>query len=138
MPTLGEGTTKQSPSPQHHSPAALRCPPRWIQLSWAEAGEMRRRTASCERISETSSDRAKHRNMTTPCVVPARRKISGSTQLPRFTVCLFATHVAYSVRQSDDRPHPFLRDAARDSAQRAHTIGGSATCQRGSANAESG
>src|SRR5262245_28917542 len=28
--------TKQSPSPQHHSPAPLRRPPREIQLSWAK------------------------------------------------------------------------------------------------------
>src|SRR6266436_5903761 len=36
MTTRSFGTTKQSPVPQHHSPAALRWPPREIQLSWAE------------------------------------------------------------------------------------------------------
>src|SRR3954469_13652264 len=34
------GMTKQSPSPQHHSPAALRWPPREIQLSWANVSGM--------------------------------------------------------------------------------------------------
>jgi hypothetical protein len=32
-------TTKQSPAPQHHSPATLRKPPAEIQLSCANAGE---------------------------------------------------------------------------------------------------
>src|SRR6266705_2367975 len=33
------GTVKQSPAPQHHSPAALRNPPRLIQVSCADASE---------------------------------------------------------------------------------------------------
>src|SRR5262245_16505118 len=44
MCTCSVGTVKQSPSPQHHSPAALRRPPREIQLSWAGVWEQASRT----------------------------------------------------------------------------------------------
>src|SRR5262249_9044002 len=37
--TFSLGMVKQSPAPQHHSPAALRNPPRLIQESCADASE---------------------------------------------------------------------------------------------------
>src|ERR1051326_1610977 len=37
--TFSLATVKQSPAPQHHSPAALRNPPRLIQVSCADASE---------------------------------------------------------------------------------------------------
>src|SRR5712691_9976447 len=39
METFSPGMVKQSPAPQHHSPAALRNPPRLIQRSCADASE---------------------------------------------------------------------------------------------------
>src|ERR1051326_2111183 len=39
METFSLATVKQSPAPQHHSPAALRNPPRLIQVSCADASE---------------------------------------------------------------------------------------------------
>src|SRR5215472_16970791 len=73
MLTFSPGTMKQSPSPQHHSPAALRCWPREIQLSCAEAGGEVEAISVDERINETAADRAKHRNIGKPfCCVPAR------------------------------------------------------------------
>src|SRR5215472_10041462 len=45
MATSFRGTTKQSPSPQHHSPAELRSAPRDIQESWASACDARERRA---------------------------------------------------------------------------------------------
>src|SRR6266516_3047639 len=39
METFSPGMVKQSPAPQHHSPAALRNPPRLIQVSCADASE---------------------------------------------------------------------------------------------------
>src|SRR2546428_10879568 len=111
MQTLPDGTTKQSPSPQHNSPAALRCPPRWIQLSWAEAGEMR----NCERISETSSDRAKHRNMTAPFVVPARKRSAAQRN------SLVSQFVWLRLRNRR-RDSAALRDTTSDSTPCAHNI----------------
>src|SRR2546430_11968853 len=58
--TRSFGTTKQSPSPQHHSPAALRWPPREIQLSWAKVSEMTK-----ARLAKTSANRARLPNMDT-------------------------------------------------------------------------
>src|SRR5262245_61011323 len=52
------GMTKQSPSPQHHSPAALRWPPREIQLSWAKVSGM-----MMTRVAKMSASRARVRNM---------------------------------------------------------------------------
>src|SRR5258708_8696549 len=52
--TRSFGTTKQSPSPQHHSPAALRWPTREIQLSWANVSGMTR-----ARPAKTSANRAR-------------------------------------------------------------------------------
>src|SRR5215831_4221880 len=56
--TRSFGTTKQSPSPQHHSPAALRWPPREIQLSWAKVSGMTR-----ARPARTSANRARLPNI---------------------------------------------------------------------------
>src|SRR6266536_2801162 len=39
METFSPGAVKQSPAPQHHSPAAFRKPPRLIQRSCADASE---------------------------------------------------------------------------------------------------
>src|ERR1700724_862546 len=39
METFSPGMRKQSPAPQHHSPAAFRNPPRLIQRSCADASE---------------------------------------------------------------------------------------------------
>src|SRR5437763_1090236 len=58
MTTRSFGTTKQSPVPQHHSPAALRWPPREIQLSWAEVLETTK-----ARLAKMSASRARLPNM---------------------------------------------------------------------------
>src|SRR5262245_8402295 len=58
MVTCSEGMTKQSPSPQHHSPAALRWPPREIQLSWAKVVGTRE-----TRAAKTNASRARLPNM---------------------------------------------------------------------------
>src|SRR6266568_9630143 len=60
MITRSFGMTKQSPVPQHHSPAALRWPPREIQLSWAEVSAM-----TNARPAKTSASRARLPNMGT-------------------------------------------------------------------------
>src|SRR5215468_10721719 len=56
--TRSFGTTKQSPSPQHHSPAALRWSPRLIQLSWAKVSGMTK-----ARPAKTSANRARLPNI---------------------------------------------------------------------------
>src|SRR5262245_45663363 len=67
---------KQSPSPQHHSPAALRWPPRMIQLSWADvvSGTIK------SRVAKTSASRARLRNMGTILSVSRQRRSIRSTQ----------------------------------------------------------
>src|SRR5262249_22895061 len=52
MCTCSDGMTKQSPSPQHHSPAAFLCAPREIQLSWADT------SGAKATIENSSSSRA--------------------------------------------------------------------------------
>src|SRR5262245_42116745 len=61
--TRSFGTTKQSPSPQHHSPAALRWPPREIQLSWAKVSGITR-----ARPAKTSAHRARLPNIWVMCL----------------------------------------------------------------------
>src|ERR1700751_732265 len=58
MMTRSYGTTKQSPVPQHHSPAAWRWPPGEIQLSWAEVMGTTR-----TKLAITSTSRARLPNM---------------------------------------------------------------------------
>jgi hypothetical protein len=54
---------KQSPSPQHHSPAPLRSAPREIQLSWAAVSAATRR-----KDAKASASRRQYPNIGWPLI----------------------------------------------------------------------
>src|SRR5215510_1725933 len=82
MFTLSPGTTKQSPSPQHHSPAALRWPSREIQLSWLQPDDAVNKPNS-DTTSSTNNGRTRRRNMVASLLSRPlrnqRRKVTSNT-----------------------------------------------------------